>query len=67
MPKGDFEKKTLNLRPGDWNYLESVYKPNGVSTSLVVRTLVSKQVDKLRQKEREQGGEPEAVKLDMNL
>jgi hypothetical protein len=49
--KGDFEKKTLNLRPGDWEYLESIYKPNGIATSLVIRTLISQHVDAARAKE----------------
>jgi len=46
--KADLQKHTLNLRQGDWAYLESVYKPNGVDTSIVIRTIVSKQVDKLK-------------------
>ncbi len=40
------QKHTLNLRSGDWDYLESIFKPNGIATAIVVRTLVSNLVDK---------------------
>ena len=49
--KADLQKHTLNLRLGDWAYLESVYKINGLDTSVVIRTLISKHVDGLREKE----------------
>ena len=49
--KADLQKHTLNLRLGDWAYLESVYKVNGLDTSVVIRTIVSKHVDDLRAKE----------------
>lgn len=49
--KADLQKHTLFLRKGDWDYLESAYRPGGTPTSLVVRTLVSAHVDKLRRKE----------------
>lgn len=48
MPSEEHEKKTLNLRKGDWSFLTDTYQPKGVSTSELVRTLVSKHVDKLR-------------------
>ena len=49
--KADLQKHTLHLRLGDWAYLESVYKLNGLATSVIVRTLVSRHVDELRAKE----------------
>ena len=49
--KADLQKHTLNLRSGDWAYLESVYKPNGLATSTIIRTLISNKVDELRAKE----------------
>ena len=58
--KADLQKHTLHLRLGDWAYLESVYKVNGLPTSIVIRTLVSKKVDELREKE-------EAPELDMDV
>ena len=58
--KADLQKHTLNLRLGDWAYLESVYKINGLDTSVVIRTLISKHVDELRSKE-------EVPKLDMEF
>jgi len=45
MAKDDLQKHTLHLRRGDWDYIESIFRPNGIATSLVVRTLVSRFVD----------------------
>jgi len=56
--KADLHKHTLNLREGDWAYLESLYKPNGLDTSVVIRTLISTHVDEMKAKE-------ETPKLDM--
>lgn len=41
-------KHTLNLRDGDWDFLESVYRQHGVAVAIVVRKLVSNHVDHLR-------------------
>lgn len=48
----DIEKKTLNLREGDWSYIESIASPQGIATSQVVRKLVSDFVDRLRAAEK---------------
>ena len=58
--KADLQKHTLNLRLGDWAYLESVYKVNGLDTSTIIRTLVSIKVDELRAQET-------APKLEMDV
>lgn len=42
------EKKTMLLREGDWDFLTDYYQPKGVTTSLLIRELVSSHVDKLR-------------------
>ena len=47
----DITKHTLNLRAGDWDFIESIFKPRGVATSIVVRSLISKFVDDRRQSE----------------
>ena len=44
-------KVTLNLREGDFDFLQSVYHAAGVGASTVVRALVQKHVDELRAKE----------------
>jgi len=49
--KKDIHKHTLNLRTGDWDYIESVFYPQGVATSTVIRTIVSNYVDGLKSKE----------------
>lgn len=49
--KADLQKHTLHLRAGDWDFLESMFKPNGVATSVAVRTLISNYVDKKRAEE----------------
>lgn len=44
----ELKKHTLNLRAGDWDYLESVLSPNGISTSMFLRKQVSAIVDSWR-------------------
>jgi len=61
------KKHTLWLRDGDWDYLESVFAPNGTSTSEAIRTLVSSYVDKLRERERAVSGDQEPVKVRIDL
>ena len=46
------EKKTLNLRKGDWDYIESIYKEQGIDTSFIVRKNLSALVDKIKAKEK---------------
>lgn len=50
--KADLEKKTLNIRTGDWDYIESIAKPQGFATSEVVRLLISNFVDQKRKTEK---------------
>lgn len=47
-PKIQLQKKTLNLRKGDWDYIEEQYSARGVQVSTVVRYLVSLHVDALK-------------------
>lgn len=56
--KADLKKHTLHLRDGDWDYIESIFKPNGISTSTVVRTLVSNYVDRKKHEEQAGTGRP---------
>ena len=63
--KGDLKKHTLFLREGDWDYLESIFRPNGVSTSVAVRTLVSNYVDKKKEEERKAAGAVPPLDLDI--
>lgn len=56
-------KHTMHLRTGDWDYIESIFKPHGIATSVVIRTLVSNYVDaKKRQEEKD---EPVNVQFDL--
>ncbi len=64
--KTDIKKHTLNLRAGDWDYIESMFKPNGIATSVAVRTIISNFVDKKRGEEAKRGGHP-ALDMDVNL
>lgn len=49
MPKNDaLQKHTLNLRAGDWEYLDSVFAPQGISTSTIIRRVVAQTVDHFR-------------------
>lgn len=54
--KTDIKKHTLNLRNGDWDYLESMFKPNGIATAVAVRTIISNFVDSKRKEEAKHGG-----------
>jgi hypothetical protein len=46
--QADLTKHTLNLREGDWDFIESCYKPRGIPTAHVIRSIVSNFVDKLQ-------------------
>lgn len=48
MPTERLKKHTLQLREGDWDELTDYFQPRGVSTSIVIRRLVSNYVNKLR-------------------
>ena len=41
------ERKTLNLRQGDWQYLDQQFTSKGISVSVLIRYLVSRYVDSL--------------------
>jgi hypothetical protein len=45
------QKHTLNLREGDFEYLQQVFGPNGLSASVAIRHIVSRHVDHLRAQE----------------
>lgn len=53
MKKSDMQKHTLWLREGDWAYIEALYKHNGVSTSLAIRSIVGNFVDEHRRNNKE--------------
>lgn len=63
--RADLQKHTLHLRSGDWDYLESIFKPNGIPTSVAVRSLVSQFVD--RKRAEENAGRDPIKNLDVNL
>ena len=63
--KADLQKHTLHLRSGDWDYLESICKPNGIATSLAVRTLVSQYIDRKRAEERKLGGQVPNLEIEL--
>ena len=46
--KTDLQKHTLHLRRGDWDFIETVGGPNGIATSVIIRTIVSNFVDERR-------------------
>lgn len=54
MADSDLQKKTLNLRAGDWDFISGIAKSNGLDTSYIVRRLVSKFVDESRAQINEQ-------------
>lgn len=44
----EYQKVTLNLRPGDWEYITDIFASKGYPTSVVVRNLVAKYVDHIK-------------------
>ncbi len=59
----NLQKKTLNLRNGDWDYLEMMYQGQGIGPSIVIRTLIAKFVDQA--KAQTQQNENLDVKVDL--
>lgn len=62
MPKPDLHKHTLNLRAGDWDYITARFSQHNKSTSDVVRSIVSRFVDALREQDDK---EPVNVEIDL--
>lgn len=52
----DLHKHTLYFRTGDWEKLESAYP--GISTSIVVRNIISNFVDKIE-------GQPPIININL--
>lgn len=65
MKRNELQKHTLNLRKGDWDYIDTVCRPQGVATGLLVRTIISQYVDNLR--EREAASSEPLPRLDLSL
>jgi len=63
--KADTQKHTLHLREGDWDYIESLFKPNGIATSVVIRTLVSRYVDQKRQEYEPMSSDMTKINIDL--
>jgi hypothetical protein len=51
MTREHLQKHTLNLRPGDYDYLTDVFGPHSIPVSVVIRKIISKYVDQLKRKE----------------
>jgi hypothetical protein len=52
MPKDpELSKHTINLRAGDIDYIATIAEVNGLTTSFIVRRIISDYVDKMRDKE----------------
>jgi hypothetical protein len=62
--RDNLKKHTLHLRAGDWDFIESIFRPNGVPTAVVVRTLVSQFVDRKREEGRETTTHVENLEID---
>lgn len=41
-------KKTLNLRKGDWEFLEKIYAETGQTPSFIIRTMIANYVDQVK-------------------
>ena len=47
----ELQKHTLNLRAGDYEYLDSLFGSQGLKAAVVIRTIVSRSVDHYRKQE----------------
>ena len=47
----NLQKHTMNLREGDFDYIDSMFHSRSIPASLVIRTLVSNFVDSKRAEE----------------
>jgi hypothetical protein len=45
------KKHTLNLREGDYEYLTSLFEPQGLKTAHVIRNIIARTVDGFRENE----------------
>lgn len=45
------KKHTLNLRDGDYEYLTSLFEPQGLKAAAVIRNLIARSVDSFRENE----------------
>jgi len=50
-PNPSLQKHTLNLRRGDFDYIDSLFTSEGVAASIVIRKIVSRFVDQHRSQE----------------
>lgn len=62
MGKTDLQKHTLNLRAGDWDYITARFGPKGHHTSNIVRAIVSKFVDAIKDQD-----EKSDIKMEIDL
>ena len=61
--RSDLQKKTLNLRRGDWDYLDRLTSGEGINPSTLIRVLVSNYVDR----KRKENPEPDLSSLDFEV
>ena len=50
MISENLQKVTLNLRTGDWEFLRDAYASRGMGPSIVVRKIISREVDRIQAK-----------------
>lgn len=62
MTNPDLQKHTLNLRAGDWDYITARFASKGHHTSTIVRTVVSRFVDAMKDQE-----EKSDIKMEIDL
>jgi len=62
----DLQKHTLNLREGDWDYLERVFSERGYPVSSIVRNVISHYVDRLKVREKTEAPEIDLENLNVD-
>jgi len=63
--RDNLKKHTLHLRDGDWDFIESIYKPNGVPTAQVIRTLVGQFVERKRAEGGTAQAHPQNIEMEL--
>lgn len=47
----ELQKHTLNLRRGDYDYLQQVFASQGIPAAVAIRRIISRHVDYFREQE----------------
>ena len=62
-----FSKHTLNLRPGDVEFLQTMAEGSAVTASVVIRLVIARYVDNLKARVESEGGAVSLEEISLNV